>query len=81
MAQQFRLVNYYHLPRSFSRGVTIDAAITTSEFSLGSKAVGFEIRSKSTRVCHLDQWEISRIQQMEVRIRTIFLAIFCGDIP
>ena len=40
--------------QSFSRGVTIDAAITTSEFELGSKAVGFEIRSKSTRVCHLD---------------------------
>ena len=28
-----------------------------------------------------DQWEIFRIQQMEVRKRTICLAIFCGDIP
>ena len=27
------------------------------------------------------QWEISRIQFMEVRKRTIFLAIYCGDIP
>ena len=27
------------------------------------------------------QWEIFRIQYMEVRKRTIFLAIFCGDIP
>ena len=27
------------------------------------------------------QWEISRIQFMEVRERTIFLAIYCGDIP
>ena len=27
------------------------------------------------------QWEISRIQQMEVRKRTICLAIFSGDIP
>ena len=29
----------------------------------------------------LDHWEISRIQLMEVRKRTIFLAIFCWDIP
>ena len=28
-----------------------------------------------------DQWEISRIQYMEVRKRTICLSIFWGDIP
>ena len=29
---------------------------------------------------NIQWWEISRIQQMEVRVSTICLAIFCGDI-
>ena len=36
---------------------------------------------KKIHKCTSNQWEIFRIQYMEVRKRTICLAIFCGDIP